>query len=143
MLAKDLMSSPVVTVDPGHTVGSAARMMLEHNVSALPVVDDRGRLVGILTHSDFGMHPRYLPHSAMGSMTSPQHIEEVSRRMRNKLVRDVMETHLFTTGVDDSVAHMTELMLRHSIRRLPVLDGGTLVGIVTRHDFLKLIAQDE
>ena len=148
MLARDLMSSPVVTVHPDATVGSAARIMLDNDVSAVPVVDDGGNLVGMLTHTDFGLHPRYRPlaqnvYSMMGATAAPRHIEDVSRRVGDKAVRDVMERHVFTVGADDSIAHMTELMLRQSIHRLPVTDGSKLVGIVTRHDFLKLIAPEE
>ena len=147
MLAKDLMTSPVVTVPPDATVGFAARRMLDCDVSALPVVDGGDNLVGILTHSDFGLHPRYRPladnvYSLMGATTSPRHMEDVSRRVRDTLVGDVMERHVFTVKAEDSIAHLTELMLRQNVHRLPVMDGGRLVGIVTRHDFLKLIASD-
>ena len=147
MFARELMSSPVITAHPDATIGVAARIMLDKNVGALPVVDDGGKLVGMLTRYDFGLHPRYRGmaqnlYSMMGTTASPQHIEDVSRQVGAKLVKDVMETHVFTVNVDDSVGYMTEWMLRHSIHRLPVMDEGTLVGIVTRHDFLKLIATD-
>ena len=74
MLARDLMTSPVVTVHPDATVGNAARRMLDCDVSTLLVVDDGGKLVGMLTHSDFGLHPRYRPiaqnvYSLVGTTT--------------------------------------------------------------------------
>ena len=148
MLAKDLMTSPVVTIHPNDTVGAAARRMLDHDVSALPVVDDREALVGMLTHSDFGLHPRYRPladniYSLMGATTTTRHVEEASRKVGHKLVKDVRQRRVFTVDQEASIEHMTELMLRQNIHRLPVMDGGKLVGIVTRHDFLKLIALDE
>ena len=145
MLAKDLMTSPVVSVHPDATIGAAARLMLEWDVSALPVVDERDNLVGMLTHSDFGLHPRFRPiahnvYSIMGATATPRHLEEVSRRVAGKYVRDVMRRTVFTVQQDATIAHMTELMLRYKIHRLPVMDGDRMVGIVTRHDFLKLIA---
>ena len=61
MQASDMMTSTVITVRPEATVGEAARRMLGYNISALPVVDEQGGLVGILTHSDFGLRTRYRP----------------------------------------------------------------------------------
>ena len=55
------MTAPVITVNPAATVGDAARLMLEHNVSVLPVLDAQEKLAGILTHTDFGLNPRYRP----------------------------------------------------------------------------------
>ncbi len=148
MLARDLMTAPVVTVKPDDTVGEAARLMLDHDVSALPVVDDAGSLVGILSHADFGLHPRHrpMPHNVytlLGSTTTPRHLEEVSRRVSGKPVRDVMRRKVITTTVDAPIAQVTELITRNQIHRIPVMDGARLAGIITRHDFLKLIAAGE
>ncbi len=148
MLAKDLMTAPVVTIKPDATVGAAARLMLTRDVSALPVVDEPGSLVGILSHTDFGLHPRYRPlahnvYTLLGAATAPQHIEDVSRRVRNTPVRDVMRRRVLTIPQDATIAAVTELMLRNRIHRVPVMDSAQLVGIITRHDFLKLIATEE
>ena len=148
MLAKDLMSSPVVTVSPDATVGEAARVMIDRNVSVLPVVDGGGNLVGIMSHSDFGLHPRYRPiagnlYSLLGTTTTPQHVEEVSRQVSGKRVGDVMRRRVFTIPQDASITQVTQLMLRGHFHRLPVMDGNRMVGIITRHDFLKLIAAGE
>ena len=148
MLARDLMNAPVVTVSPAATVGAAARLMLDHDVSVLPVLDEPGNLVGILSHTDFGLHPRYRPlahnvYTLLGASTAPQHIEDVSRRVSSRTVRDVMRRQVITVQQDATIGEVTELMLRRHINRLPVMDGAKLVGIITRHDFLKLIAADQ
>lgn len=146
MLARDLMSSSVTTVHPQATVGEAARKMLEHNVSCLPVLDEQGHLVGLLTHTDFGLHPKYRPlannvYSLFGSSTSPKHIQEVSQKVSRKLVKDVMHHPVTTLKEDAPIAEVMQLMLTRGIHRLPIMSGeGSLVGIITRHDFLKLIA---
>jgi CBS domain-containing protein len=119
--------------------------MLERNASCLPVVDDREQLVGILTRTDFGLHPKYQPlvdnvYSLLGSSTTPQHIEEVSSKVSSKLVKDVMKHPVITIQEDASIEEVTELMLRQEIHRLPVMRGSQLVGIITSHDFLKLFA---
>ena len=148
MIARDLMTAPVITVNPAATVGDAARLMLEHNVSVLPVLDAQEKLAGILTHTDFGLNPRYRPlanniYTLLGANTAPQHIEDVSRRVSSKPVRDVMRRQVITVQQDAAIADITEVMLRKHIHRVPVMDDDKLVGIITRHDFLKLIATDE
>jgi len=121
--------------------------MLENNVSCLPVVDEQGHLVGVLTHTDFGLHPKFRPladniYSLLGASTTPQHIQEVSRSVRGTLVKEVMHHPVTTVKEDTPIAEVMQLMLRQGIHRLPVMRDGRLVGIITRHDFLKLIATD-
>ena len=146
MLARDLMTSPVITIQQDASVADAAKLMLERDVSALPVLDDSGRLAGILTHSDFGLSPKFRPlveniYSLLGSTTTPEHLEETAHQVGNRQVREVMRRNIITVNEDASIEHIARLMLRSQIHRLPVVADGKLVGIVTRHDFLKLIAQ--
>ena len=145
MLARDLMSASVIAVCPQANIGEAASLMLENNVSCLPVLDEQGQLVGMLTHTDFGLHPQFRPlvnniYSLFGSSTSPKHIQEVSQKVSSKLVKDVMHHPVTTINDDAPIAEVMQLMLDHNIHRLPIVEGGKLVGIITRHDFLKLIA---
>ena len=145
MQASDMMTSTVITVRPEATVGEAARRMLDYNISALPVVDEQGGLVGILTHSDFGLRTRYRPlaenvYNLLGSAATPQGLEDAAHRVSRKRVGDVMRRRVTTVDADATIAKVTETMLRHHIHSLPVMRDSRLVGIVTRHDFLKLIA---
>jgi CBS domain-containing protein len=145
MLARDLMSPSVITVPLQATIGEAAHLMLENNVSCLPVVDEQGHLVGLLTHTDFGLHPRFRPlaeniYSMLGASTTPKNIQEVSRSVSGKLVKDVMHHPVTTINEDAPITDAMQLMLNQGIHRLPVMGEGHLVGIITRHDFLKLIA---
>lgn len=145
MLARDLMSSPVITISENATVGEAARLMLEREVSALPVLNEGGGVVGILTHSDFGLSPKFRPlseniYSLLGSTSTFEHLEETARQVGDKRIRDVMRRSVIVVHGGDSVEHVARLMMRWQIHRLPVMDDGALVGIITRHDFLKLIA---
>ena len=145
MFAKDLMTAPVITIGENESVATAAKLMLDRDVSALPVVNEGGNLVGILTHSDFGLSPKFRPlvenvYSLLGATTTPQHLEETAHQVGNKRVKDVMRRNVITISPDDGVEHIARLMMRSQIHRLPVVDGGRLLGIVTRHDFLKLIA---
>ena len=144
MLAKEIMSAPVITVQPDATVGEAVNLMLSHHISCLLVVDDRQKLVGILTHTDFGLHQRYLPlvdnlYTVLGAWATPKTLEEASLKVANRLVKDVMTRNVTTIKADSSVGEVVELMLRVRVHRIPVMDGEKIVGIITRHDLLKLM----
>ena len=128
MLARDLISASVTTVRPQATIGESARLMLENNVSRPLALAEQGQLVGMLPPTDFGLHPQFRPlnnniYSRFGSSTSPKHTLEVSQKVSSKLVKDVMQ-----------------LLLDHNINRLQIVEGGKLVGVITRHGFLKQIA---
>lgn len=148
MIARDIMSSPVITIRENATVAEAARIMLDRDVSALPVLNGSGRLVGILTHSDFGLSPKFRPlvdniYTLLGSTTTPRHLEETAHRVGGKQVRDVMRRNIITVQQEANIEHIARLMMRSQIHRLPVVEDGKLVGIITRHDFLKLIAAEQ
>ena len=118
--------------------------MVERGTSCLPVLDDQGQLVGILTHTDFGFHRRFLPmaghlYTLMGSWVKPETLEAVSQTVSNRRVKEVMTHPVVTIQEDTPVAEVADLMVNHNIHRLPVMRGKELVGIVTRHDFVKLM----
>ena len=144
MNVRDIMTSPVVTTTADSTVEEAAQLMLERATSCLPVLDDQGQLVGILTHTDFGFHRKFLPmsdhlYTLMGSWVNPKTLEEVARNVSSKKVREVMSNPVVTIQEDVPIAEVADLMLQKSISRVPVVRGKELIGIVTRHDFIKLM----
>lgn len=144
MNAQDIMTSPVVTTTADSTVETAAKLMLEHGTSCLPVLDNKGQLVGILTHTDFGFHRKFLPmaghlYTLMGSWVKPETLEEVAKAVSSRRVSEVMSHPVITVQGDTPVAEVADLMLQKNISRLPVLRGKELVGIVTRHNFVKLM----
>ena len=142
--AKAIMSTPVLTISPDATVGEAAGLMLEKHVSCLPVVDDEEQLVGMLTHSDFELHRKLIGmtddlYELLGAWATPRSLEDAAKQAGSKQVKDVMHRSLATITEEASIAELAELMLRRKVHRLPVMRGGKLVGIITRHDLLKLI----
>ena len=145
MQARDLMSTPVITTRLDATVGDAADIMLSQQISCLPALDDNRRLVGILTHTDFGLHHKFLPmvnnlYSLLGTWTSVKTLEESVLKVQNRKVKDVMKHPVVTIQEDAMISDMTEVMLRKGVNRLPVMREETLIGIITRHDLLKLVA---
>ncbi|MBI4282700.1 MAG: CBS domain-containing protein [Chloroflexi bacterium] len=145
MNVREIMTSPVITIQEDATVGEAAQLMLQRGTSCLPVLDGQGRLVGIVTHTDFGLHKRFLPmsdhlYTLMGSWVSPETLEEVARAVSRRKVKEVMSHPVVTVQEETPVAEVADLMLRRSISRVPVMRGRELVGIVTKHDLVKLMS---
>ena len=102
--------------------------------------------MGILTHTDFGLHPKFLPladnvYSLLGAATTTQHVAEVAQQVKSRPIKDVMHRPVSTVEEDTSTVEVVRTMLQRSIHRVPVMRGDQLVGIITRHDFLKLFNQ--
>ena len=101
--------------------------------------------MGIITHSDFELHHKFLPladtnlFTLLGSWASPETMEEVARKVRGRHVKDVMSHPVETIQEEASLAQVAELMLGKSVHRLPVMRGTELVGIISRHDLLKMV----
>lgn len=140
MKASDIMSHNPVTVSPDHAVRHATQIMLEHKISGLPVVDDAGRVVGILTEGDL------LSRSELGIAALADADRKSAAVARHYVkangwrVGDVMRKDPIVVDVETPVSRIAELMALHAIKRVPVLLDGRLVGIVSRADLLPLIA---
>ena len=137
MLAKDLMTSDVVTVRPGHSIWHVAQIMLDNDVSGLPVVDDNDRLVGIITEGDL------LRRIELGTKTAPMAADErweAFVKAHSWKASDVMTADVVTAGEETPIDALATLMDQHHIRRMPVVREAKLVGIVSRKDLLRVIA---
>uniref|UniRef100_Q11G51 CBS domain containing membrane protein n=1 Tax=Chelativorans sp. (strain BNC1) TaxID=266779 RepID=Q11G51_CHESB len=138
MRAKDLMSTRCVTVSAENSIKHAAQIMLDHDLSGLPVLADDGRLVGIITEGDL------LRRCELGNVKAGEELLP-EKRARGYLhghgwkVGHVMSPDVVAVTEDASADHIAELMARHGIKRVPVLRGDRVVGIVSRRDLLKLI----
>ncbi len=144
MLAKDIMSSPVATIPEDKTVYDAASLMLEQVVSCLVVVDDSGQIAGILTHTDFGLHHKFMPlggdlYQLLGSWADSTTMEETAQRVRGRAIKEVMNREVVVISESAPISDVIEVMLQRHVNRLPVVRDGKLVGVITRHDLLKLI----
>ena len=144
MNANEVMSSPVTTIGPDDTVEKAASLMLASSSSCLPVLDNRGKLIGILTHTDFGFHRKFFPmadhlYTLMGSWVTLETLEDVAKEVSKKTVSEVMTHPVVTVQEDATISDVAEAMVRNKVHRIPVLKGEELVGMITRHDFIKLM----
>ncbi len=145
MLASDVMTRDVVSILPGAPIREAIRLMLDRNVSGLPVVDGVGRLVGILTEGDL-LHRTEIAtekrHWAwLEFVMGPGHMAGEYVRTHGRVVDELMTRKVVVVGPQAPLAEIVALMERHRVRRLPVIDGGALVGIVGRADLLAALAR--
>jgi CBS domain-containing protein len=143
----EVMSRQVVTVGPGDRLADAAARLANAKVSAAPVVDG-GVVVGILSESDL-LHAVYRSPTH-GSLSVLDHLMVRSSRRRRRheqeptVVGDAMSPIVFTASPEDTLAAAAGTMERHGVKRLPVLDdGGALVGIVSRADLVRALAETE
>lgn len=145
--ANDIMYGAVVTVTPDHTVQEAAALMVEHGISGLPVVDKTGTLVGIVSESDLMRHAEagtdhhrsWWLRALMGRESlAREYVKENARR-----IADVMTKTLITATPDTPVRELAETLERNSIKRVPVVANGKVVGIVSRANLLRALARGE
>ncbi|MEY9770245.1 CBS domain-containing protein [Sinorhizobium fredii] len=142
MLVKDVMTIAIVKVSPDNSVRQAANVMLENHVSGIPVVDDEGHLVGIISESDL-IRRTELGIGAIASlaemaMPAEERAGAYVKRSSWK-VGDAMTSAPVTIDEDASLTQVAKLMLERGIKRIPVTRAGELVGIVSRADLLRAI----
>jgi CBS domain-containing protein len=139
------MVSPVITVHEDCTLEEAAKIMLKQNVGGLPVVNARGEICGLVAESDFAAKEKCIPFSAyrypqvFGQWMPQDGVERIYEAARAMPVREIMTRDVVAVSEDDSLETVLRKMLDNNFHRLPVLRGKTPVGIVSRHDLLRLV----
>jgi CBS domain-containing protein len=140
MKAKDVMTQPVVSIGPDAGVQDIARLLLTSRISAVPVVDDRSRVIGMISEGDLMRRPesRTERHASWWL----ELLEGTEERARTYLkshgltARDVMTREVVTVAENTPLEKLATLLERNHIKRVPVLRGGKLVGIVSRANLL-------
>jgi len=144
MFASDLLQSNVFTVAPDTTLADAARIMLAQHVSGLPVLED-GKLVGIVTEGDLLRRVEIStdgkPPSRLKAFFMPGTLANDYVHTHGRHVRDVMTERIVSVEPSTSLADVAELMCDRHLKRLPVLQNGKLVGIISRSDMLRVLAR--
>ncbi len=144
MLVSEIMSSPVKTVLESSLLKDVAAAMVESSFGCLPVVDDDGLLVGVISETDFigtmGSVPfsRETGHLLFGQWTDGKGIVKCCREAANLEMKDFMQTDVVTVEENDTVEDAVTKMLKARVRRIPVVKDGKPVAIFTRKDLLKL-----
>src|ERR1700733_3857836 len=144
MKALDVMVREVVTVKPDDAVAEAVRLLAEHDVSALPVVDSNENVVGVISEADL-LHreeigtekhrPWWLEAVTPASTLAGEFAKSHGRR-----VEEVMSTDVVSAAEDTPLGEIATILERHRINRVPILRGGKLVGIVSRSNLIQALA---
>ena len=143
MKASDFMTKNVKTCSPDQTVQDAASLMLDNDFSVIPVVDADGILQGIITESDFISREVEIPHAMVslkhlfGQNFNSTDVEEIYKKSKNITLDKVMTKDVKVASPDDSLNDVVSKMSGKNLKRLPIVDNGKLVGIVTRRNILK------
>ena len=141
MQARDVMKTTIHTVSPDATIDVAIKIMVEQKISGVPVVDDNGILVGLLTEGDLlqKAETRYYgqpqPRLLDVLVGTDQQAEDYFS-LGDQRVSDVMSTHIISVTEDEPLSLVVQLMERGRVRRVPVLRGAGLVGLITRTDLI-------
>jgi len=138
MRVKDIMTTPVQVVRQDARVEAAADLLAAHRVTALPVVNADGSLVGMVSEGDLLWHrvPADPTAHALRDL-------EQAPTPRPSTVHQIMSARPITTTADADVADVADLMLHHDVRSVPVVDGRRVVGIVSRRDILRVAIRDD
>ena len=146
---RDVMTTQVITLKETDTVRQATVLFALHNISGAPVVDNDRHLIGIVSETDIlGLvmkhqkelnidHPSlYMFSSPMDDATNDEDIKKANETISKTLVKDVMTRTVLTTTPDAKIADVVEEMIKLTVNRVPVLEKGILVGIISRGDII-------
>jgi len=144
MNASDVMTREAVSIRPEAGILEALRLMLDRRISGLPVVDANAMLVGILTEGDLlrraELHTEPQRPAWLSLLFGPGRLADEYVHTHGRKVADVMTRHVVSVTEDVALPEIVRLMQRHRIKRLPVTNAGLLVGIVSRADLLRALA---
>lgn len=143
MLAYQIMSREIITASPDMEVSEVARILFVNKISALPVVDGGGNVVGIISEDDFILGKAeekrakkewWLGMLAEGEALSSDFLKEI--KCDGCRARDIMTSPVITVSEETNIEEIAKLLNQYKIKRVPVLSGGKMVGIVSRADLI-------
>src|SRR5215472_4002316 len=144
MRVKDVMTPDVICVNANEPVLKAVRLMLQHRISGLPVLDKEGELMGIVTEGDFlrrgelgtqRRRPKWLEFIVGPGRLAEEYVHSSGRK-----VDEIMTTDPVTASEDDTLENVVEVMERRHVKRLPVVKNGRVLGIVSRANLMHALA---
>lgn len=138
--AREIMTTPVATAHPDTPLKDVAARMAANRVSGLPIIDGDGRLVGIVTESDF---IRKFGLSSQQRFFGPVHRARAEDAAAAVTAADLMTREVITSSPDASLRELARSMSDHHVNRIPIVDGEALKGIVTRADIVRVFARPD
>jgi predicted transcriptional regulator len=133
--AKDIMTTPVITVTRDTGIKELARILIEKNISGVPVIDGKGALVGIVSEADL------MPLEAVP--TPEAMLMPVPRTRPPRTVSDIMQSEVIALPAEADVSWIAQTILKNRVKRVPIVSRERVVGIVSRQDLLRVLAADD
>jgi len=142
MKAKDVMTTKVVTLGPDMPVNTIAALFLERHISAVPVIDDDRRILGIVSEGDLMRRGETEPRPSwwLEAFSNDEDLWREFTKTRGQRAKDVMTREVLTVTEETPIAAIAELLEKRRIKRLPVVRDGRIVGVVSRADLLRALA---
>ena len=150
MNAADIMTTSVITVGPQADIQTIARLLLERNISGVPVVDEGGTLLGIVTEGDLVMRNAHLHYPTFiqfldSRLTLPRdrHFLQEVDKMLAATARDLMSPKVFSAQEDTAVEDVAGIMVDKRVGLVPIVRNHVVVGIVSRRDIVRLMVRED
>jgi len=147
--AKDIMTKELITVFPEMEISRAAKILLENRINGIPVVDENGRLVGILCQSDIVAQQKKFPIPSVFTfldsfipLSSSKQLEREVRKIAATTVGHAMTSKVATVSPNTDIEEVAEMMVDKNFHTLPVMDKGNLVGIIGKEDILRMLTSE-
>jgi len=146
MKAMDVMVRDVMTVKPDDSVSDVVKLLAEHDVSALPVVSADGQVVGMISEADLMRRPeigteKHRPWWIEAITPAATLAEDFAKSHGH--VDEIMSRHVISASEDTSLGDIATLLERHRIKRIPILRGGKLVGVVSQSNLIQALASSQ
>ena len=138
MQARDIMTQPVITFRPDTPIREAAEVLTGKRITAAPVVNDDAELVGMVSEGDLISHRFSHDPRSHARRDQADTTDEAPRT-----VEEVMSTTVIAMSATADAADLADTMLQYDVRSVPIVEGGTVIGIVSRRDLLRTLVRDE
>jgi CBS domain-containing protein len=147
MLARDIMNKYVIIIQEDSSIEETARILTENNISGAPVVNKDGKIVGMVTEGDL-LHQDTNPRapaflSILGAFIYIEGIDRYRddfKKLAATITSEIMTKDLITVSGDVEIEYVAELMVKHGIKRVPVVENDIIIGIISRADIIKTMA---
>jgi len=143
MRARDIMTTSVVTVSPETDIAEAVKLMLDRQISGVPVIDSSGRLIGILTEGDLMRRAELVTGQQswwINPISSPEQEAKAYVKAHGLKVKDVMTREVVTINEQEPLDRIAMVFEERGIKRTPVMRNGKIIGIVSRANLLRSLA---
>lgn len=147
LTAKDIMSKNVITVNKSTPISELSALFINHNVNGIPVLDDDGKVIGIVTQGDLieqnkNLHiPTVITlFDAVLFLESEKKFESDVKKLTGNKVEDIYSTDAITVSADTEISEIATIMAEKDVHTLPVMDDGKLTGVIGKLDLIRGMA---